>query len=141
MSAYHQYETQMKDPECITKALEDLGLHPTLHQDAVPLEGYHGDKRKETAEIVVPRKQVGSASNDIGLKKQADGTYKLIVSQYDRHRYGKAWEKKLTLRYGEHKAMKLAKKQGLRLKKRTEVVDPQTKQTKIRLEFAKRRAA
>lgn len=58
------------------------------------LEGYHGDQRAETANIVIPRSLVnqhlsGGASNDVGFVKTDDG-FDAIVSQYDQGRW---WNK------------------------------------------------
>jgi hypothetical protein len=52
------------------------------------LEGYHGDMRTETANIVIPRSLVnqflgGGASNDVGFTKTPDG-FDAIVSEYDK---------------------------------------------------------
>ena len=42
---------------------------------------------------------VGGASNDLGWEVQSDGTISFHVSQYDRGRYSKDWQKKLGQRY------------------------------------------
>lgn len=47
------------------------------------LEGYAGDKRADTAEIIIPRKYVGGSSNDIGFKLQEDGSWGAIISEFD----------------------------------------------------------
>jgi hypothetical protein len=84
------------------------------------LEGYQGDRRDQTAEIVLPRSQVGGAANDIGFKLQEDGTYGAIISDYDKHNgasakneitkgihgYKEGWLKKLNQRYSFHKVTK-----------------------------------
>lgn len=83
------------------KALEDLGFTNKLrvHDTAQQLEGYQGDKRQQTAEIIIPRAYVGGASNDIGFKLQKDGTYEAIISGYDKTRYNQKWLNKLSQRY------------------------------------------
>lgn len=55
------------------------------------LEGYHGDQRAETANVVIPRSLVnqymsGGASNDVGFVKTDDG-FDAIISQYDQGRW------------------------------------------------------
>ena len=72
---------------------------------AQQLEGYHGDLRQDTAEIIIPRRFIGSASNDIGFKLQEDGTYGAIISDYDRTsmKYNQDWIGKLSQRYSYHK--------------------------------------
>ena len=68
--------------ELFLAALAELG-YPTVEEGlALPLYGYQGDRRPETAEIVVRRRHVGSASNDIGFTKTGDG-YAPILSEYD----------------------------------------------------------
>jgi len=84
MSEYCEVDIGLKDQECLIKTLEELGYKPQIHVDAVSLEGYQGDKRKQKAHIVIPRKQVGTASNDVGFEL-VNGEYILHVSQFDKN--------------------------------------------------------
>jgi hypothetical protein len=114
MSAYVEQETQITDVDILKDCLKEKGVKDVQHHEkAVQLEGYHGDKRQDTAEIVIPRKAVGSMSNDIGFKKQGDGTYKAIISQYDQGRYNATWMADLKKRYAEKKVRKVAAQNGL----------------------------
>jgi hypothetical protein len=62
MSAFHTVRTLYKDPECLIAALAEMGYTEVeVHEVAQHLYGYHGDKRNETANIIVRRKFVGSA--------------------------------------------------------------------------------
>jgi hypothetical protein len=134
MSAYREQKTSINDAECLMIALQGMGFTPQRHAVAVPLTGYTGDKRKQTAEIVIPRKQVGGASNDIGFKKAVNGSFNAIISDYDSHRHGEAWLKDVKMRALEAKAMKIAKAQGdLGACTRTVLQNG-----KIRLQFVKR---
>lgn len=54
------------------------------HEVAQNLYGYGGDKRQQKANIIVRRKYVGSAANDVGFLRRDDGSYELIISEYDR---------------------------------------------------------
>jgi hypothetical protein len=63
-------------------ALADLGYTEVEQGEALPLYGYQGDKRTEYAEIVVRRRHIGSASNDLGFRRTAEG-YTPIISEYD----------------------------------------------------------
>lgn len=120
MSHYTRVKSKIKDKEALIAALKDMGFTNKLqvHDKAVQLEGYQGDKRKETAEIVIPRQHVGGAANDIGFKQQNDGTWGAIISEYDRRNlnadrksqyakgckgYSATWLKRLTQRYAYHK--------------------------------------
>lgn len=85
-----------------------MGYKPVVHKEAQKLEGYQGDKRKQKAHIIIPRKQVGGSSNDVGFEKTKKG-YTLHASEYDR-----AWRtgdkiKALNLTYGENKIKKYVK--------------------------------
>lgn len=114
MSAYTEQETQITDADILKECLKEKGIKEVVQHDTpVQLEGYHGDKRKDTAEIVIPRRAVGSSSNDVGFKKQPDGTYKAIISQYDSHKFNQAFMSDLKKRYAEKKIHKVAKQSGL----------------------------
>jgi 3-deoxy-D-arabino-heptulosonate 7-phosphate (DAHP) synthase len=104
----------MNDTDVLCDALEEVGVKEVQkHDTAVPLEGYHGDKRKDTAEIVIPRRAIGAMSNDIGFKRGEDGNYKAIISAFDSGRYNAKWMSKLKLVYAEKKIFKQAKTAGL----------------------------
>jgi hypothetical protein len=71
-----------KDRALLIGALSDLGYGEVDEGDALPLYGYRGDERPETAEIVVRRNQLGSLSNDLGFVRTEDG-YAPVISEYD----------------------------------------------------------
>jgi hypothetical protein len=96
MSQFVTCTTVIRDPQCLVAALLKLGRWSEeqieVHSEAVALFGYQGDKRAETSEIVIRRQHVGLASNDLGFKRAADGTYQAVISEYDgRHGYDEAW--------------------------------------------------
>lgn len=77
--------------ELLLDALKDCGFPRFETGTALPLFGYGGDTRPETADIVIRRKDTGvGGSNDIGFKKVANG-YVPIISEYDQGavRHGK----------------------------------------------------
>lgn len=122
MSKYAEVETQYKDAELLCEALREMGYKPELHATAQHLTGYQGDKREETAEIIIPRSQVGNAANDVGFKKNANGTYGAIISQYDAGaNCTPAWQKRLKSTYAEKAVMKQAKRGGLKFAGKTTV--------------------
>lgn len=116
-----------------------MGYHPQVSEKPQQLEGYHGDKRSQTAEIIIPRKQVGGASNDVGFKKNADGSYTAIVSDYDQgsenSNFGLKKQKELKRIYTEKKAMKEAKANGLKFVGKKTVTDKNTGKPVQRLQF------
>jgi len=84
MSHYVNEKTSIKDKKCIIEALEDLGFTKIIDQENRHLIGYKGDVRNDTADITIDRSDVSWLSNDIGFQKQKDGTYSIILSEYDR---------------------------------------------------------
>lgn len=125
MSAYREQETAMTDVDCLKDSLQEMPLNsgqkctPEVHAQPVHLEGYHGDKRRQTAEIVIKRSQVGSSSNDIGFARSEDGNFKAIISSFDSGFYNEKWMKELKKKYAEKKVMKSASNAGLFFKGRT----------------------
>lgn len=101
MSAYMTLMTPMVDQECLLSALEDLGFDSTkveVHAEPVPLVGYEGGRRTQTANIVIRRQHVGHSSNDLGFLGTETG-YRAIVSDYDQSRFGAGWLAQLNTRY------------------------------------------
>lgn len=99
------------------------------------LQGYQGDMREQTAEIILPRAFVGGASNDIGFKLQEDGSWGALISDYDRNNtaadsksihakgcrgYSEKWLKKLYQRYSYHKVKDSLSSQGFTIMEETE---------------------
>ena len=58
------------------------------------------------------RKFVGAASNDIGFKRQEDGTFEAIISAFDRRKYSQEWLGRLTQRYAYHATRAKLEEQG-----------------------------
>ena len=103
----------MNDADCIIKALQELGYTAEVHNKAKNLEGWHGEKRQQTANIIVNRQQVHSAANDVGFLLKADGTYEMIISNFDRHAiHGKKFTQDLLQLYSKHKTRKQAIQMG-----------------------------
>jgi hypothetical protein len=114
MSAYHTQKTQYKDRDCLVEALGEMGYkNVEVNEVAQNLFGYHGDKRAQTANVIVRRQHIGSAANDLGFVKAADGTYSAIVSDYDSNKHDATWMTKLKVAYTEKVDMKTARKNGL----------------------------
>ena len=71
-----------KDWRLLLAALADLGYTEVEEGEVLPLYGYQGDRRPETAQLVVRRQYLGVASNDLGFARTAEG-YVPILSEYD----------------------------------------------------------
>lgn len=100
MSHFTILQTAITDADTLVGALADMGFsNVEFHDQPVPLVGYMGDTREQAAEIVIRREQLSSASNDIGFRRQPDGRFEALISDYDRPRYGADWIGALTQRY------------------------------------------
>jgi hypothetical protein len=101
MSHFSEFTTNMNDEESLVAALESMGFqgHVERHQIAQPLYGYMGDARAQKAHIIIRRKYVGQSSNDIGFEKQANGTYKAHISDFDKKKYSNQWLDTLSTKY------------------------------------------
>lgn len=131
MSSYTEQKTLITDADILKKCLEEKGYkNIEVHEKPQQLIGYHGDKRQQTAEIIIRRKDISSASNDIGFKKQADGSFNAIISDFDKHRHDEAWMSDLKKRYAEKKIRRVASQHGMTFVKKVE-----TKQGGFQLQF------
>lgn len=116
MSAYIQLATPMTDRECLLDALADVGFRRDaveVHETGQALVGYEGLQRSQSANIIIRRAHLGSASNDLGFVSTPTG-FRLIVGDYDRARFGPSWLAKLNQRYEHHhneKTQRLAEEQ------------------------------
>jgi hypothetical protein len=129
MSKYSENTTQFKDVDCLIAALIDMGFtreQIEVNENGSFLYDYHGSKTKyldgknyDTANVIIRATHVnsvlsGGASNDLGFRKSADGTYGAIISEYDSRYVNAGWMSKLKTNYATHGIMKQAKKVGLR---------------------------
>lgn len=116
ISAYSENATEFKDLNCLLQALKDMGFNDVeVSEQGTNLYGYHGDKRADLANVIIRRKHIGLASNDIGFRKQANGTYSAILSDYDRSiGYNDKWLGQVKGKYAERGIMQQAKNKGLR---------------------------
>ncbi|YAF99481.1 MAG: DUF1257 domain-containing protein (plasmid) [Nodularia sp. CChRGM 3473] len=82
MSHFSKIAVKFKDQSCLVEALQRFGFYPQIHNQPVNLYGYQGDKREQTAHIIVPRNQISPSSNDLGF--YWNGTeYECLISEYD----------------------------------------------------------
>lgn len=93
--------------------MKELGYTFEDHKTEQSLHGYAGDIRQQTASIIVRRRHVGAAANDVGFKRKANGKYELIISEYDRHgKTGTNFMQRMRQLYSKHKTLKQLKKMG-----------------------------
>ncbi len=124
MSAYNTVKTRFKDGELLIEALKSMGFNPRNcigHREQ--LEGYQGDKRKDVADIIIPRSQVGHLSNDIGFVKGEDGSFGAVISEYDSTKYNSVWLSKLKIQVADQGILRQAKRAGFRIGERRVLKD------------------
>lgn len=85
MSKYKEVQTAFVVWSLLVEALKQCGKPVEFATDAeLPLFGYHGDQRAETAKAVIRRAHIESSANDLGFAfDPATGTYVAIISEYD----------------------------------------------------------
>lgn len=131
MSEFIESKTKMKDRKALIAALIEMGWKETeieIHDTPAHLYGYQGDKRDEVAHIIIRKHNVGGSSNDIGFRKEEDGTYTPVISKFDRSSsgrcaghtggYNKKWENDLAQKYSVGLAIRQARAKGYEVKKR-----------------------
>ncbi len=123
MSKYTTVATEFRDAECLVQALHEIGYTAaTFHEKAQHLYGYMDDQRSQTAEVIVRRNVaggLGQASNDLGFKRNAQGNYEALISEYDTGYLGADFVPKLKTAYSEINTKKTALIQGLRFVQKT----------------------
>ena len=112
MSEYCLINTVYTEGEAIKASLKELGYTFEEHVEAQHLYGYAGDQRSQKAHIIIRRHNVGTAANDVGFLKRADGTYELIISEFDLgtgQKQGRDFTQKIKQIYAKHSILLKAK--------------------------------
>ena len=110
------------DRGCLIAALAALGYGEDKIElgERLPLYGYRGDRRPETADVVIRRRNVGAGANDIGFAKQGRG-YVPIVSEYDQQTFMQGrFLTHLKVAYGEAAARRIAERVRGSVRRRVE---------------------
>jgi hypothetical protein len=137
MSAYGEYITNVCEEKFLVEGLRALAYQVEVHHDGAALIGYHGDERREHANVIIRRAQLDSASNLIGFVRGSDGRFRAILSEYDRSiGYDDRWLGKVHQHYKEAQTLAVAKAKGYAFRGRQVIETPQGK--KVQLRFAVR---
>jgi len=115
MSRYCDVQTEFTDLNALLAALAELGFtedQVEVHEAAEHLVGYQGDTRKEMAHVIIRRRHIGRASNDVGFFRKDDGTYAAIISDYDRGRFSERWVGQLKGEYAYHSVRQQMTRRG-----------------------------
>ncbi len=139
MSHYSKFKTTITSKKHLLNALKDMGFTSDqirVSENPMQVEGYEGRLRDERAEIIIPRRFVGGASNDIGFKQNEDGTWGAIISDYDKtsngacrkndrtqgiKAYNNDWLNMLTQRYNYHHVKEQIAENNYYIESETEV--------------------
>ncbi|MBN1607292.1 MAG: DUF1257 domain-containing protein [Polyangiaceae bacterium] len=115
MSHYTTIQTQFRELPILLSSLQQMGFqHVECHEQAQPLYGYQGDRRPETAEVIIRREHIGRAANDVGFKRQESGEFRATISEYDRRtRCNDQWLRELNRTYAYHLVRDQAREQDL----------------------------
>ena len=102
-----------------------------VHEEGADMYGYQGDNRSkksvESADyapkcnIIIRRKNVGGASNDVGFKRNEEGGYNAYISDYDKGaNFSKTKQDKVLQEYSASVAERRLKAQGYTVKRTVE---------------------
>jgi hypothetical protein len=137
MSKYGVLNTEVKEQRHLIAALAEMGYRVEVHTEGAALFGYEGRERPETANIIIRRHQLDSASNDIGFARTADGRYVARLSEYDQQiGFNQKWLNRVHQVYKEKQTIAVAKAKGYVFQGREVVKTDQGE--RIQLRFAVR---
>ena len=108
MSAYSTLSTIMNNQGCLVKALQRQ--FPAVESFSYPADliDWHGKVRPQKAQVIVRRKHVGGAANDIGFVKNLAGNFDAIISANEMGgKYKQSWLDSLAETYMEERATEL----------------------------------
>jgi hypothetical protein len=116
MSHCTRLKTRITDTAALVQALADLGYkNAEVHETAQRLYGFLGIAEGQSAEVIVRRKHVGWLASDIGFKRRKDGSFDLLVLDFNGRRCSPEWLGRLTQRYAYHVARAKLVEQGFDL--------------------------
>lgn len=100
MARFRHIPTPIKSLGGLVKALEELGLRDVeVHERAEPLIDWIGRPTDELAQVIVRRRSLGAAGDDVGFARNPDGTFDFLVSDIHLFRFGKGWLEELVKRH------------------------------------------
>jgi len=134
VSKYGVTVTELREERYLTEALQELGYQFEVHPQGANLEGYEGLERPERAHVIIRRRHLDPASNDIGFARTADGRFTALLSEYDRAiGYDHKWLGRVQQVYKERQTLAMARAKGYILKAREVIQTSEGQQ--VRLQF------
>lgn len=73
-----------------------------------------GDVRAQKANLIIRRRFVGVASNDIGFLIEG-GKATAFISEFDSRTYSQKWQKSLRQTYSKNEIVRVAKRKGQKI--------------------------
>ena len=137
MSKYGVLETSITEEKYLVAALKEMGYQAEVHANGAALYGYEGRERPETANVIIRRRQLDSASNDIGFARTVDGRYVARLSEYDQAiGFNQKWLNRVHQLYKEKQTIAVARAKGYVFRGREVIKTDQGE--RIQLRFAVR---
>lgn len=118
MSKYRRIETEFRDESTLRQALADVCQARRIEfetGDGLALYGFEGNRRRETAELVIRRRHLGRLTNDLGFHRRPDGTFEVIISDFDSRHTAAEVVREVKQRYARLQVEKLARARGYRV--------------------------
>ena len=114
MSAYSEFPVhEFKDKELLTAALKAMGYVPTCDAQLSDHWNEYGGKAP-MVDLLIPKSQLVGTYDDIGFKRNADGSYSAVIGDMDRRKgFDNNWLAQLKANYTEAGVIRQAKKIGL----------------------------
>ena len=124
MSEFSTVSIDIVDQDALVDALVEMGYKPLVSKEAKKLHGYQGDQRNQKAHVIIPKSQVGGASNDVGFEKLADGSMVAHISEYDRRsNFNTTKLNKVKQLYAQKRIEKKLKLKGSKYRIKSKTVD------------------
>lgn len=99
MPRYRRIPTDVRNEQDLRRALTEMGLRNVeLHAQGASLDDWIGRATDVRAHVIVRRKDLGAAADDMGFARNDQGTFDLIVSDMHLFRFDKRWIAELAQR-------------------------------------------
>jgi hypothetical protein len=113
VSHYTRTTTRLSSEIALVAALAAMGFPDVeCHEQPATLYGYRGDARRDRANVIIRRKHIGGASNDVGFARTPDGDFVAIISEFDARHLDANWLRQLAVEYARATVNEFAAQNG-----------------------------
>jgi hypothetical protein len=115
---YRRIKAEFRDESTLRHALADVCQARRIEfetGEGLALYGFEGDRRRETAELVIRRRHLGRLTNDLGFHRRPDSTFEVIISDFDSRHTAAEVVREVKQRYARLQVEKLARARGYRI--------------------------